>query len=49
MGEESVFSPKVFLIQTNVGQGNTGHTLHSATESLDATATCTIHKSTPQS
>jgi len=44
-----MFSPNVFLIQTNVEQGNAGHTLHSATESLDTTATCTMHKSTPQS
>jgi len=44
-----MFSPNIFLIQTNVQQGNTGFTLHSATESLDTTATCTTHKSTPQS
>ena len=38
-----MFSPNVFLIQTNVEQGNIEHTLYSTTESLDTTATCTMH------
>jgi hypothetical protein len=37
MREKSMFSPNAFLIQTNAEQGDTEHTLHSTTESLDAT------------
>jgi hypothetical protein len=45
----SIFSPNVFLIQTNVEQGTTGHTQHSTAEALVTIAACTMHKSTPQS
>lgn len=47
-GGEYVQSKRIFDT-TNMEQNNTGHTLHSATEALDTTATCTMHKSTPQS